>query len=153
MPTVAAQRTCDPALGGTSGGGLVSFTVGTDLCAVEDVEASILRFGDKYLRRVYTPREIAECERRAEPGPAFAGRFAAKEAVFKSLRSSDPIADWKAIEIERTPGGWCEVRLAGAMQELARQRNVSHLSLSISHERQYAHAIAIATISAGPQTP
>lgn len=149
---MASQRT-DPALGGSSGAGLVSFTVGTDLCAVEDVEASMLRFGDKYVGRVYTPREIAECERRAEPAPAFAGRFAAKEAVFKSLRSRDPIADWKAIEIERTPGGWCEVRLTGAMEHLARQRNVSHLSLSISHERGYAHAIAIATITAGPQTP
>lgn len=111
------------------------------------------RFGTKYLSRVYTPLEIAECERRSEPGPAFAGRFAAKEAVFKSLRSEDPIADWKSIEIEATPGGWCEVRLSGAMQHLARERNVTDLSLSISHEREYAHAIAIATISTGPQTP
>jgi holo-[acyl-carrier protein] synthase len=131
----------------------VSFTVGTDLCAIDDVEESMRRFGEKYLRRVYTPSEIAECERRAEPGPAFAGRFAAKEAVFKSLHSEDPIADWKTIEVESTPGGWCEVRLTGAMQRLARRRNVSHVSLSISHEREYAHAIAIATISTGPQTP
>ena len=150
---MASQRTCDPALGDDSGAGQVRFTVGTDLCAVTDVEASMRTFGDRYLRRIYTPREIEECERRADPGPAFAGRFAAKEAVFKSLHSSDPIADWKTIEVESTPGGWCEVRLTGAMRELAQQRKVSYLSLSISHEREYAHAIAIATISTGPQTP
>jgi holo-[acyl-carrier protein] synthase len=123
------------------------FRVGTDLCAIEDVARALEHFGERYLRRVYSEHEIAECTSRSAVAEALAGRFAAKEAVLKALRPRDSWAHWRDIEVRRDPAGWCDVVLSGKAAELAEQTNVVALTLSISHEREYAQATAIATIA------
>jgi holo-[acyl-carrier protein] synthase len=120
--------------------------VGTDLCAIGDVAASLEHFGDRYLRRVYTEHEAAECTSRSAVAEALAARFAGKEAVLKALRPRDSRPDWRDIEVRRDPAGWCDVVLSGQAAELAAAANVVALSLSITHEREYAQATAIATI-------
>lgn len=59
--------------------------IGTDLIEIERVEASIERYGEKFLERIFTPGEIAYCRQKKGSGESFAARFAAKEAGAKAL--------------------------------------------------------------------
>ena len=59
--------------------------LGSDLIDIRRIEAAIDRFGDRFLDRIFTEAERRRCERRANPGPSYARRFAAKEAAAKAL--------------------------------------------------------------------
>jgi holo-[acyl-carrier protein] synthase len=123
--------------------------VGTDLIAVKSVAESIRQFGDRYLERVFTPDERAYCasidSHGGDSAPHFAARFAAKEAVIKVLRpSAHDAVGWRSIEIVRSSDGACTVRLRGAAQALARRARLRAFSVSLSHERDYATAVAVA---------
>lgn len=121
-------------------------SVGMDLVRVSDVAESLDRFGDRYVRRLFTEAEAEYCKRSAAAlAPRFAARFAAKEATLKALRSVDGGMDWRHIEVRRAAEGWCEVVLHGSAAELARRNGVRELSLSMSHEAEYATAVVIAT--------
>ena len=63
--------------------------VGIDLASVSQVRRSLRDFGDRYLHRVYTPTEIADCCASHDPAPGLAARFAAKEATIKALMVED----------------------------------------------------------------
>jgi holo-[acyl-carrier protein] synthase len=128
--------------------------LGVDVVSVADVAQACDRFGDHYLRRVFTPAEVAYCtaEGRA-PAPHLAARFAAKEATFKALRGSaeDPL-DWRSIEVLRRADGSCALRLHGEMSWLADRRGVAHLDVSLSHDGAYAIAVVLGArpIAASP---
>jgi holo-[acyl-carrier protein] synthase len=119
--------------------------LGVDVVSVADVAQAFDRFGEHYLRRVFTPAEVAYCtaEGRA-PAPHLAARFAAKEATFKALRGSaeDPL-DWRSIEVLRRADGSCALRLHGEMSRLADRRGVAHLDVSLSHDGAYAIAVVL----------
>src|SRR6185295_4317260 len=88
--------------------------LGVDIVSVSEVSRSLERFGERYVRRVFTAREAAYC--RAGAGQVatarFAVRFAAKEATLKALRPEAPSGDWRSIEVRRhDPSGWCDVVL------------------------------------------
>ena len=119
--------------------------VGVDLIQIRDVADSINRFGDRFVKRVFTTREIGYCRQEsAREAERFAARFAAKEATMKALRvgPSDAL-DWRDIEVIRSDDGWCCVELRGGAMELALRRQVSELALSMSHDGQYATATVI----------
>lgn len=122
--------------------------VGVDLCAIEDVAFAVDRFGSRYTERVYTTDEIAYCDAGADRRTErFAARFAAKEATLKALRLGEDGLDWRSIEVVRQPAGWCEIRLSGAMAELARRSGVQSLALSLTHEQGLAAAVVVAAVS------
>jgi holo-[acyl-carrier protein] synthase len=119
--------------------------VGTDIVGVADVRASISRFGDRYLSRVFTPRELAYCLARTDAPVHLAARFAAKEATMKVLRpSKDEAIDWLSIELVRAPEGHCDVALTGAAEALAHRARITGLGVSLSHETHYATAVVVA---------
>lgn len=125
-----------------------SLRVGADLMAVADVAASVTRFGDRYLRRVYTDHEIACCP--GAPTVAAAGlaaRFAAKEATIKVLRPVDGAPDWRSIEVRRAASGACEVHLTGAAASLAAEAGITELAVSLTHEAGLAAAVVIASVA------
>jgi holo-[acyl-carrier protein] synthase len=122
--------------------------VGTDLCSVADVADSIERFGDRYLRRVYTEHELAYCL--AAPGRAperLAARFAAKEAAIKVLRPAGWWPDWRSIEVRRDPDGWCELNLTGRAAAHAAEQGVLQLVVSLTHDGGVAAAVVVAEVS------
>src|SRR5689334_22917060 len=96
---------------------------GIDLVDVREVDASVARFGDRYLRRIYTEQEIATCGR-GDPRFAsrLAARFAAKEAVLKVLRAAEVGLDWRSIEVVRQDDGAPTLRLTGPAAETAAGR-------------------------------
>jgi holo-[acyl-carrier protein] synthase len=123
-----------------------SFIVGVDLVHVGDVSESLARFGDRYTNRLFTEREIAYCAEVPHlAAERFAARFAAKEATMKVLRpTATDVVPWRSIEVLRSADGWCEIALRDAAATLARQRGIAWLSLSMSHEREYATAMVAA---------
>ncbi len=123
--------------------------VGTDLIEVKSVTDAIRQFGDRYLGRLFTADERKYCasidSQGGDSAPHYAARFAAKEAVMKVLRPSpsDAVA-WSSIEIVRSDNGSCTVRLSGGARALARRAGLRGFSISLSHEREYATAVALA---------
>ncbi len=119
--------------------------VGADIARVDDVAASLARFGDRYLERVFTPHEIASCTGTPSVMAAsLAARFAAKEATIKVLRPADLTPAWRTIEVRRSPSGWCELRLSGEAAKLAADADITELAVSLSHDRDIAAAVVLA---------
>lgn len=125
--------------------------VGIDLTSVEAVRVAVGAHGDRYLTRVYTPAELADCG--GDPA-RLAGRFAAKEAAIKVLRPrSSEALPWSDIEVVRRPGGHVELHLAGLAAAHAEQQGLEDFAVSLSHEGESACAVVVAQIGptgAGP---
>jgi holo-[acyl-carrier protein] synthase len=119
-------------------------TVGIDLVRVSRVAESLANFGERFLRRVFTEGEIAYAtaspERAAE---RLAARFAAKEAAAKALGLVEH-GNWRDIEVLRQPSGSCQLSLHGAARDAAAEAGVVALSVSMSHEGDYATAVVLA---------
>jgi holo-[acyl-carrier protein] synthase len=120
--------------------------LGIDIIKVERIRGSIERFGERFARRVLTPREQQYVRLRPE---TFAGRWAAKEAVSKVLGLGVRGIGWRDIEVERLPTGQPSVRLHGRAAARAEQLGMERIALSISHESDYAVAIAFGIRTAG----
>jgi holo-[acyl-carrier protein] synthase len=120
-------------------------SVGIDLVRVSRVAASLEQFGERFLRRVFTDAEVAY----ATASPALtaerlAARFAAKEAAVKALGLAERGVGWRQIEVTRQPSGMCQLSLHGAAHDAAAEAGVVELSVSLSHEGDYATAIVLA---------
>src|SRR5215831_3365785 len=94
--------------------------IGTDIVECPRIGRMIEQHGELFLRRVYTDREIRYCQARRRAVEHFAGRWAAKEAVFKCLGTGWKRGlDWTEIEVGNTHEGKPEVHLGGATKEMA----------------------------------
>jgi holo-[acyl-carrier protein] synthase len=120
--------------------------LGLDVIRVERIREALERFGDRFVRRVLTPAEARYVRGRPE---TFAGRWAAKEAVSKVLGLGVRGIGWRDIEIERLPTGQPSVRLHGRAATRADQLGVERVAVSITHEREYALAVAFGVRRAG----
>ena len=119
--------------------------LGIDIVRVSRLRAALDRFGERFVARVCTPREAAYVRGRAE---TLAGRWAAKEAVSKVLGLGVRGIGWREIEIERLPTGQPAVVLHGRASARAEQLGMAGIALSISHEDEFAVAIAYGVRSA-----
>jgi holo-[acyl-carrier protein] synthase len=120
--------------------------LGIDIIKVDRIRASLERFGARFTSRVLTPGEQRYVRDRPE---TMAGRWAAKEAVSKVLGLGVRGIGWKDIEIERLPTGQPAVRLHGRAQARSRQLGMVRIAVSITHEADYAVAIAFGVRTAG----
>jgi holo-[acyl-carrier protein] synthase len=118
--------------------------VGTDLIEIERVEASIARFGRRFLERLFTPGEIAYCLKKKGSAESFAARFAAKEAGAKALGTGiSRGVSWKEIEVRREPGERPTLHWSGRAAERAKTLGVVHTALSLTHSRTVAMAVVV----------
>ena len=120
--------------------------LGTDLIEIERVQASIDRFGDRFLERLFTPGEIAFCLRKKRhAAESFAARFAAKEAGAKALGTGiSRGVGWKEIEVRREAGERPTLHLSGRASERAAAMGVRRLQLSLTHSKALALAVVVA---------
>jgi len=116
-------------------------SVGVDIVEIERIGAVVSRFGDRFLKRIYTDAEIALYRSRTE---ALAARFSGKEAVMKTLGLK--YLPWKDIEILPDPEGKPLVRLYRKAQARSEELKLSEIAISLSHSREYAVASAVAEI-------
>ncbi|HEY8800699.1 MAG TPA: holo-ACP synthase [Candidatus Limnocylindrales bacterium] len=120
--------------------------LGIDIIKVDRIRASLARFGERFSKRVLTAHEQRYVRARPE---TFAGRWAAKEAVSKVLGLGVRGIGWRDIEIERLPTGQPAVRLHGRAAARAEQLGMDRIAVSITHESDYAVAIAFGVRTAG----
>ncbi len=113
--------------------------LGIDIIKIERIAAAIKQFGDRFANRVLTENEQRYVRMRPQN---FAGRWAAKEAVSKVLGLGVRGVGWRDIEILRLPTGAPSVRLHGRAKARADQLEMGRVAVSISHEGDYAVAIA-----------
>ncbi len=119
---------------------------GIDVVEVARVERAIARFGERFLERIYTPAEVGYS--RGRPAE-LAGRFAAKEAVAKTLgvgmRMISPLGvGWREVEILNELGGRPYVVLHGRAAELAKAQELTEWSISLTHDAGLALAFVVA---------
>lgn len=116
---------------------------GIDIVEVERLARSIERYGARFLERVFTPEEIAYCQRKRNCAESFAARFAAKEAGAKALGTGIQHGiTWTEMEVRRLPGKRPTLHFSGRAQQIAESLGVKCVSLSLTHSR----TTAIATV-------
>jgi holo-[acyl-carrier protein] synthase len=117
---------------------------GIDIAEVPRIRQSIERFGDRFLRRIYTAGEIRYCESKANRVERYAARFAAKEAAMKALGTGwSHGVRWRDCEVTRLPGGRPTITFHGRADEIAARLGVKNAALSISHTEEQAIAQVI----------
>ena len=116
--------------------------IGMDATDLPRVSAVLKRYGDRFLRRIFTEGEIAYCTRRRDPVPHLAGRFAVKEAAMKALGTGHSRGVlWKDIEVVRA-GGPPQLRFHGGAARRAEAMHVRKAMVTITH----AETVALAQV-------
>jgi len=117
---------------------------GVDIAETSRIDRVFERHGDRFSKRVYTPEEIAYCEKFKNKAERYAARFAAKEAAFKALGTGwGNGVHWLDVEVIHLPSGKPELVLTGRALEVARELGVTRASVSISHSDRYVVAQVI----------
>src|SRR4051812_35561925 len=117
---------------------------GIDLAEVPRIAAAIERFGDRFLRRIFTEAEILYCESKANRNERYAARFAAKEAGLKAIGTGwKRGVAWTDVEVTRQPGGRPTLVFHGKAAEFAARLGVKNIALSITHTKENAMAQVI----------
>ena len=117
---------------------------GVDIAETSRLEKGLERHGERFTKRLFTPAEIAYCERFKSRGERYAARFAAKEAAFKALGTGwGAGVRWLDVEVTHQPSGKPELVLTGRAQEVARGLGVTRMAVSISHSDRYVVAQVI----------
>ena len=121
------------------------FGIGIDVVEVERIASAIQRHGEPFLAKLFTTAEREYCEARKNPAMHFAARFAAKEAVAKSLGTGiGGNAGLLDMEIVHDPSGAPKIHLSGAAEAYAKDHGITEIQISLTHAREYAAANAIA---------
>jgi holo-[acyl-carrier protein] synthase len=114
--------------------------VGLDLIEIRRIEEVVQRRGRRFLERVFTIREIEQCE--GEPH-RLAARWAAKEATAKALGTGVGDLAWGEVEVLCDARGAPVLHLRGAALQLARARGLDVWSVSLSHSGSQAAAVVV----------
>jgi holo-[acyl-carrier protein] synthase len=117
---------------------------GVDLAEVTRIRASIERYGQRFIERIYTPGEIAYVERKANKYERYAARFAAKEAGMKAIGTGwRRGVRWQDFEVANLPTGRPTLRLHGVAAQVALRMGVKNIALSMTHTADTAMAQVI----------
>lgn len=115
---------------------------GVDLIEIDRIRATLDRYGERFLKRIFTEAEIVECAGRAE---SLATRFAAKEATTKALGTGIGPVRWREVETLRKKSGEPYLVLHGRAEQIARYLGLTNWAVSFSHSKGTAIAVVIAT--------
>jgi holo-[acyl-carrier protein] synthase len=118
--------------------------IGTDLVEVDRIEDSVRRFGERFLKRIYTESEQRYALSKANSAERLAARFAAKEAGMKAIGTGwSQKVSWQDFCVANEPSGRPTLKLSGAAAEIARRKGVKHISVSLTHTSSLAFATVI----------
>ena len=116
--------------------------IGIDIIEIERIRESVEKFGERFLKKIYTQRELDYCLKKKYKYQHLAARFAAKEAVYKALATGwNEDVSWQHIEISNEPNGMPIVTLHEKMQKFLSKG--MDLKISMSHSRDYVACVAI----------
>ncbi|MBE3555588.1 MAG: holo-ACP synthase [Firmicutes bacterium] len=115
--------------------------LGVDVVEIERMQRLLERQGERLVRRILTEVEQSRLPRR-NPAVYLAGRWAAKEAVVKALGTGFYGVGWREVSVEKSPSGAPALQLYKTAAKVAALRGIRHWTISLSHERAYAVAVA-----------
>ena len=116
-------------------------SVGVDVVAVSAIAASIEAFGERFLRRIFSPHELATASGSLQ---RLAARFAVKEAAIKAFDMAEVGVDWRHIELHSDAAGRPSLRLGGRALAHVNTLGLLDISVSLSHEQDIAFATVVA---------
>jgi len=118
--------------------------VGVDVVDLERIREALSRTGERFVRRVYTEAEAEYCRRHRDPVPHFAARFAAKEALFKAIRTGwSQGVRWRDVEVARARGRPPELVLRGEALRHSTVLGTRTVHCTLSHSAASAVAVVI----------
>ncbi len=118
--------------------------IGVDLVSIKRIKKIMDKFPDKFLKRILTDQERLSLEKRGMPAASVAARFAAKEAVLKAIGCGIGPAALCEVEIISPSGKKPLVRLHGCAAGIAKEKNITEITISMTHEAPFACAVAAA---------
>lgn len=127
-----------------AGEGRMCRAVGVDLVRVVRIEDAVTKFGERFLKRIFTEVELAYCLPSPHGPQRLAGRFAAKEAASKALGTGMVGVGWKDFEITNLPSGQPVLSISGRAGAVAQSLGITRWRVSLAHEREYAVAVVTA---------
>ena len=118
--------------------------IGIDVIQNDRIRDSIERFGDRFLKRIYTEGEMEYCKNCVHPEIHYAARFAAKEAAFKALGTGWAAGvKWKDVEVVRLKSGQPELHLHGEALVHATSAGAKRFFVSLTHDQLVSCAVVI----------
>ena len=117
------------------------YGIGVDQVDLTRVKRLLNKSEDKFLKRCFTEQEIKYAKRFSDPSKRLGARFAAKEAVMKSLGKGWREISWKDIEV--TGEGKPTINTFGRASATVKEKNIINIHISLSHENENAIAFAI----------
>ncbi len=116
--------------------------IGIDIIEIDRIRESVEKYGERFLKKIYTEKEIDYCLKKKYKYQHLAARFAAKEAVYKALATNwNEDVSWHNIEISNEPNGMPVVELHGGLKKFLKGEN--SLKISMSHSKEYVACVAI----------
>jgi holo-[acyl-carrier protein] synthase len=130
--------------------------VGSDLIDIRRIEQVIARYGDRFLDRIFTELERRRCDRRVNPVPSYARRFAAKEAAAKALGTGfRQGVFWRDLGVVNLPTGQPGMHFTGGalrrLESITPSGMTAHIAVTLTDEPPLAQAVVI--ITAEPPVP
>ena len=114
--------------------------IGVDIIEISRIRQAVDRWGEHFLKRIFTDSELNSYRTRPE---SLAARFAGKEAAMKALSPTACTVGWREVEILSEPNGKPAVHLYGKARQRAEDLGLKGLEISLSHSREYAVALVI----------
>lgn len=118
----------------------MQYFLGTDIVEIGRIKEAVDRWGERFLNRVYTERELKLFRNSTED---LAVRFAGKEAVFKTLNPQHWFIPWRCVEIDSERSGKPFVNVYGVAKDRAAELGIEAYEISLSHSRENAIAVVI----------
>lgn len=116
--------------------------IGIDIIEIERIKKSVDRFGDRFLKKIYTATELEYSLKKYNKYQHLAARFAAKEAIYKALSSdTNEVYSWQDVEIYNEVNGLPKVKFYGNLKDYL--SNGKELKISMSHSENYVTCVAI----------
>ena len=118
--------------------------IGIDIVECARIENSIERFGDRFLKRIFTEGEIAYSQSMKFPARHFAARFAAKEALSKAFGTGiGKSMGWRDLDVRKKESGEPFAVLSGGAEQMAKERAIIKVWISLSHTEQSGSATIV----------
>jgi len=118
--------------------------IGTDIAEVRRIQESVHRFGDRFLKRVYTEAERAYAASKANSAERYAARFAAKEAGMKAIGTGwNRGVRWVDFEVVNERSGRPTLHLTGVAAQIAHELGVKRIAISLTHTSEIAFAVVV----------
>lgn len=118
------------------------YGIGIDIVKIERMRTVVKKWGQRFLKRVFTEKELTYCFEKKEPYLSLAVRFAAKEALVKAMGSGAPVS-LTDIEVMNMESGKPLIKVDGKLKEIFDDKSIKKAHLSLSHEHDYGVACVI----------